>query len=580
MAVSWTDLTNMWWNGGSIFGAPAGRPQWSPVSYTDCKAKCVADQRCVAIASSVDPLVGECWGFAFGKVAQPRTGDDAYNVAYVESRVTTAAAAGVGDVTFTTDAMSEFGNGCCRKRTVDADGKVKVGPPGSIIAFSTYDSADVCKKTCLSMPNCHSFDIVFPTAGFGQVKCWFFDERPDRVLCNAEQRCYKREEQIVTYDLTPLLAGNGHTLTDVRGRYKYVFNVGQDLDSTPDSSCQATDSWDPLTATYTNVTNGGSYAMAYQFPTYQDSNKPWCHRIAGSAYDSILPALSGGKPQYIGCRDTLPLGAATGEVTDITDAVYVHSPSECALKCKARGLQFMMLECPNPQGVECRCLGESAIGKIPSDGDCSGAPTFQLPGNPVTGIGGEPGSASNDHTDVGQGKCSGFKSSFTYGDETTAQGNAFALGGWHRGALYALRSNHKWSLIDDTNPHRGVVLEMEGGDVCKGKGGAHPRATAARSLRIEFQCEANTEPLPQFEQVSEDNFCEYSFTMQTIHGCPTQCAKTNGKICNDIGKCAWDHDEESVRCACSQDSGLSEEAAVAISGQHDTHFGPLFISFV
>jgi hypothetical protein len=125
------------------------------------------------------------------------------------------------------------------------------------------------------------------------------------------------------------------------------------------------------------------------------------------------------------------------------------------------------------------------------------------------------------------------------------------------------------------------VLEMEGGDVCKGKGGAHPRATAARSLRIEFQCEANTEPLPQFEQVSEDNFCEYSFTMQTIHGCPTQCAKTNGKICNDIGKCAWDHDEESVRCACSQDSGLSEEAAVAISGQHDTHFGPLFcLSFL
>ena len=115
---------------------------------------------------------------------------------------------------------------------------------------------------------------------------------------------------------------------------------------------------------------------------------------------------------------------------------------------------------------------------------------------------------------------------------------------------------------------------MEGGDVCKGKGGTHPRATAARSLRIEFQCEANTEPLPQFEEVSEDNFCEYSFTMQTIHGCPTQCAKTNGKICNDIGKCAWDHDEESVRCACSQDSGLSEEAAVAISGQHDTHFGP------
>ena len=376
----------------------------------------------------------------------------------------------------------------------------------------------------------------------------------------------------MSYDLSPLLAGNGHTLEG--GRYKYVFNIGRDLDTPPDSACQTTYTWDPFTKQMVNVSNGGSFAMAYQFPTYQDADptKQWCHRIAGSAYDTILPALNGGKPQYVGCRNTLPLGSNTGEVSDISSWVYVQSPSECATKCKARGLQFMMLECPNAKGMECSCLGESALGVIPTDGDCSGTPTTVLPG--AEGHTGEPAPASNDHSAAGQGQCSGFNGGFTFAAETTALGAPFKLGGWHRGALYALRSNHKWSLIDETNPYRGIALEMEGGDVCKGSGGTNPTATAARSLKINFQCESDTEPLPRREEVTEDNFCEYSFTMQTIHGCPKECAKTNGKICNDIGKCAWDHDAEKVRCACTEESGWPSDDLVALSKQHDTHFGP------
>jgi hypothetical protein len=523
--------------------------------------------RCVAIKTSTNVNVGECWGYAFGKVVHDESG---YDASYIKSRVTAAETANVGSVSFTTDAMSEFGNGCCRLRTQDpVTGEVTVKSPGNVVEFSEYDSLATCKQTCLAMPTsasapngCQSFDVKFPKFYGGKVKCWFFGKRPDRVLCSPEQRCYKREQQIVSFDLNPLLAANGHTLTG--GDYKYVFNVGQDLQTPPDSSCTTTETYDPLTGEMTEVKSEGTYAMGYQFPIYQNPDKPWCHRISGSAYDNILPSLTGGKPQYIGCRDTLPLGASSGEVSDITAAVFVQSPSECKLKCDAKGFQFMMLECPNPKGIECRCVGESAIGKI-TDADCSGSPTTQLPPDPATGAGGEPGSASNDHTNVNQGSCAGFQSSFTFGAEKTASGADFALGGWHRGALYALRSNLKWSLIDDTNPQRGVVLEMEGGDVCKGSGGETPVATAARSLRIAFQCESNTEPLPHFETVTEDNFCQYSFTLQTIYGCPTQCAKTDGKICNDVGKCAWDHGEEAVRCACTD---------LGVSDQHNSNFGP------
>tara|TARA_B110000208_G_scaffold48351_1_gene63913 strand:+ start:2972 stop:3619 length:648 start_codon:yes stop_codon:yes gene_type:complete len=190
-AQVWTEGPNLWWDGGSIFGAVAASQGFGgPTSVAQCKAKCVADTRCVAIAYSHDATVGECWGFAFGKSVPPRAGEDEYDTAFIASRVALAQTAGIGEVSFTTDAMSEFGNGCCRKR-FSADPKTgtptRVGPPGDVFSYGEFESLDMCKKLCLTQDKCMSFDVAFPTSYGGKVKCWFFTQRPDRVLCSADQ---------------------------------------------------------------------------------------------------------------------------------------------------------------------------------------------------------------------------------------------------------------------------------------------------------------------------------------------------------------------------------------------------------
>lgn len=82
-----------------------------------------------------------------------------------------------------------------------------------------------------------------------------------------------------------------------------------------------------------------------------------------------------------------------------------------------------------------------------------------------------------------------------------------------------------WSVYDETDPARGVVITYSNGDYASGCG-------ANRDFEIRFLCTDNIENYPDKEEViKETHSCHYEFEIETTHGCPTECPITNDLIC-------------------------------------------------
>jgi hypothetical protein len=113
------------------------------------------------------------------------------------------------------------------------------------------------------------------------------------------------------------------------------------------------------------------------------------------------------------------------------------------------------------------------------------------------------------------------------------------------GDLSAAGADITWGLVDTdgADPTLGVTLTMSGGDgtlLAYDQNNPTYRAPFPRALRIIMRCTSDDSPLPTVEEVIETQQGLYEISLETVHGCPTQCPRTGAsaeRLCADHGTC-------------------------------------------
>ena len=107
-------------------------------------------------------------------------------------------------------------------------------------------------------------------------------------------------------------------------------------------------------------------------------------------------------------------------------------------------------------------------------------------------------------------------------------------------------SNMEWSLYEEDDPSRGVVLKYVGGNECSDSN------TKRRSLSIAFPCSNDVMNVPDEEVIEENSICEYEILVPSIYGCPRECGVKDRQLCNNRGVCRYDRTLGASRCFCSE----------------------------
>lgn len=133
--------------------------------------------------------------------------------------------------------------------------------------------------------------------------------------------------------------------------------------------------------------------------------------------------------------------------------------------------------------------------------------------------------------------------------------------------------NYEWGLIDPQAPAFGIYLEYKGGNTCTDSisdkqectdVGNYGKTYCARNLRINVICNNRITEIPTVEEVIEKRGCEYSITLNSIFGCPTECPLDDEMVCGNKGICAYDGVEDGftvdgdvgeARCLCKAQGG-------------------------
>jgi len=104
----------------------------------------------------------------------------------------------------------------------------------------------------------------------------------------------------------------------------------------------------------------------------------------------------------------------------------------------------------------------------------------------------------------------------------------------------------QWTLLDDENPSRGVVLSYLHGNACADGEGD-------RELSVAFVCGIDSRnPFAREGQVVEEkDKCKYEIITESTMGCPQECPVVGGRLCSGAGVCDWDTDAQKSRCFCS-----------------------------
>jgi len=115
---------------------------------------------------------------------------------------------------------------------------------------------------------------------------------------------------------------------------------------------------------------------------------------------------------------------------------------------------------------------------------------------------------------------------------------------------YVAGQHATYSLIDSTDPSKGIELMYTGGAQCNSapNGGAPP----ARSLTIRIGCANIQNPVPT--TANEVSHCAYLVEMDSFYGCPLECpvgGEARG-VCSDHGVCAWDQSNARAHCFCDE----------------------------
>lgn len=105
-----------------------------------------------------------------------------------------------------------------------------------------------------------------------------------------------------------------------------------------------------------------------------------------------------------------------------------------------------------------------------------------------------------------------------------------------------------WSLIDSTNPAKGVKLAYSGGQACSNGD--------ERALTVVFPCEdeAGTDVTGTSQgevDALETGHCKYEVSLGSHYGCPQECPLgKNKKLCSGNGYCNYDKLDKVPRCFC------------------------------
>jgi len=108
--------------------------------------------------------------------------------------------------------------------------------------------------------------------------------------------------------------------------------------------------------------------------------------------------------------------------------------------------------------------------------------------------------------------------------------------------------NSELSLIDDSDPTKGLELHYEGGDRC-----SDPRVTR-RTFTLRFLCADHIGEQPD-ARVTETATCAYTLSFKTVFACPLECGFAGRKMCGGHGLCALDSSNNKPRCFCN--SGMT-----------------------
>jgi hypothetical protein len=127
------------------------------------------------------------------------------------------------------------------------------------------------------------------------------------------------------------------------------------------------------------------------------------------------------------------------------------------------------------------------------------------------------------------------------------------------------QSNSEWSLLDSTDPSRGVSVTYFDGETCH-KGSKDPaKPETPRRFRLNFIC-ADTDKIEdqgdgssgnEIEAaVREDTACFYEIEFVSRYACPTQCPTSSSEnglqlMCNG-GYCGYDSHIGASRCFCQR----------------------------
>ena len=106
-----------------------------------------------------------------------------------------------------------------------------------------------------------------------------------------------------------------------------------------------------------------------------------------------------------------------------------------------------------------------------------------------------------------------------------------------------------WNLIDNEDPSSGVSISLKYGDYSPGC----QTNSKNRELQLRFRCSTDSNyDLSTNTIVSEtiETPCEYIMELNSIWGCPTECAIYNGKLCSNNGICSYDWKANKPKCFC------------------------------
>jgi len=125
-------------------------------------------------------------------------------------------------------------------------------------------------------------------------------------------------------------------------------------------------------------------------------------------------------------------------------------------------------------------------------------------------------------------------------------------------------------LADPADASRGVVISYSGGSSCGSVGN--------RTFSLQLDCKNDVYNIPDREPVDETLLCQYEIAIESASGCPLECGRVDGELCNNKGVCRFDTDLGQARCFCSE--GYEGNACQGASASSSVAMTPVAVTLV